>query len=49
MTVRSADYSGGWDVTIEMPVCLHTTRNYRATINTQNDEQNNMTKWNNKR
>jgi len=28
------------DVIIETLVCLHTTRNYRATVNTQKDKQN---------
>jgi len=28
------------DATSETPVCLHTTRNYRATVNTQKDKQN---------
>jgi hypothetical protein len=39
-TVRSIDCSGRWDVTIETPVHLHTTRNYRATMNTRKDKQN---------
>jgi len=40
MTVHSTDCSGRWNVTIETPVCLHTTRNCRATINKQKDKQN---------